>query len=174
MPPEVKHYYNSDKCWLDDLTLYSGLQNVNVNQYILSANATFLDYEFASEGVKGKITKRIQFRKVNDNPSVYNLSLGDFEPTTGTVSDITTTNNKDTDMVLRTVAAAVILFSHHYPDAFVMAEGSTPSRARLYRMRVSANLSEITKQFSVYGLLQGKWEPFSKNKPYSVLLAKPL
>ena len=56
----------------------------------------------------------------------------------------------------------------------VMAEGSTPSRTRLYRMRVAANLNKIPDKLRVNGLLEGKWESFVANKPYTVLLVKPV
>lgn len=135
---------------------------MNIEHYTLSVNATYLDYEFESDGPKGKIIKRIRLRKINDKPNVYNLSFGDFNPATGQISDTTTTNNKDTDKILSTVASAVGVFFRHYPDAFVIAEGSTPSRTRLYRMRVASNLCKIEKEFRVYGLLGDKWEPLSR------------
>jgi len=68
--------------------------------------------------------------------------------------------------VLATVASAVTAFFGQYPNTMVVAEGSTLSRTRLYRMRIAANLSEIQEVFRIYGLLEEGWELFVRNKPY--------
>ena len=143
---------------------------MNLDQYPLGRNQDFLEYTFYSKGPYGNIEKRIRFKKISNDPNVYNLAFGNLDLATGKISDMATTNNKDTDKVLATVAAAVVAFFRNYPDAMVLAEGSTLSRTRLYRMRVAANLSEIQSEFLIYGLLEGKWELFAKNKPYQALL----
>lgn len=143
---------------------------MNLDQYPLARNQDFLEYTFYSIGPHGNIEKRIRFKKISNDPNVYNLAFGDLDLTTDKISDTATTNNKDTDRVLATVAAAVVAFFRNYPDAMVVAEGSTLSRTRLYRMRIAENLSEIQSEFQIYGLLEGKWELFAKNKPYQALL----
>jgi hypothetical protein len=55
------------------------------------------------------------------------------------------------------------LFTERYPDAVVLAAGSTIARARLYRMGITNNLADIEKDFIVPGLTDNQWEPFRKN-----------
>jgi hypothetical protein len=145
---------------------------MNAERYALSANETFLEFEFYSEGPKGKIGKKIRFVQVSVNPNVYNLAFGDVDPVSGRVSDTTVTDNNDKDKILTTVAESVIIFSEHYPGSMVVAKGSTPSRTRLYQMRIAANLTTIQSDFRIYGLSDQKWELFTKNKPYEALLVE--
>jgi hypothetical protein len=145
---------------------------VNLDQYPFTSNREFLEFTFYSEGPHGNIEKRIRFKKIYGHRSVYNLAFGDLDPATGEISDSITTDNKDTDKVLATVASAVTAFFGQYPDTMVVAEGSTLSRTRLYRMRIAANLTEIQEEFQIYGLLEEGWELFVRNKPYLALLVE--
>jgi len=127
---------------------------VNLVQYPFTSNREFLEFTFYSEGPHGNIEKRIRFKKIYGHHNAYNLAFGDLDPKTGEISDSITTDNKDTDKVLPTVASAVTAFFGQYPNTMVVAEGSTLSRTRLYRMRIAANLSEIQEVFRIYGLLE--------------------
>lgn len=100
--------------------------------YSYKASPSFLDYEFVSEGPKGKIKKVVRFTKIDD--SVYNLAFGDLEEDTGEINDSVISNNNDSSKVLATVAMIVKDFSLRYPDEWIVAIGSTHSRTRLYRM----------------------------------------
>lgn len=54
-----------------------------------------------------------------------------------------------------TVAGAVFEFSALYPENYIFFCGSTCERTRLYRMALSINLEELTKDFFIYGVLKG-------------------
>jgi hypothetical protein len=145
---------------------------LTLDQYPFVHSSDFLEYQFYSEGPKGKIEKRILFEQVSNKPKVYNLAFGDLDPATGKISDIDITDNKDMDKILSTVASSVIAFTINHPGTMVVAQGSTASRTRLYQMRVAANLKDIQLLFRVYGLFNEKWELFVKNKPYKAFLVE--
>ena len=112
-----------------------------------------MEFQFISEGPKGKITKVIQFSQTQ-NPDIYNLAFGDLLKD-GSVNDKTINDNKDRNKILATVAAAVYEFSSLYPDKFIFFCGTTPDRTRLYRMALSINFAELKKDFRIYGVLKG-------------------
>ncbi|MBD0279313.1 MAG: hypothetical protein ICV51_01035 [Flavisolibacter sp.] len=146
---------------------------MNIERYEFLTNETFLDYEFESEGPKGKVRKIIRFSPQNANGITYfNLGFGDLNPKTGKVDDLVATDNKDSDKVLATVAATVLEFTRHFPDVMVYAKGSTPSRTRLYQMGIVANWEEIEPLLDVFGFVGGHWERFSKNVNYEAFLAR--
>ena len=93
----------------------------------------------------------------------HNLGFGDKGPLTGFISDLTVTNNEDSQKVLATVAATLYAFIDQYPGAVVIATGSTEARTRLYRMGITNNLESIEKDFSIFGLTNTNWKPFRKN-----------
>ncbi len=72
--------------------------------------------------------------------------------------------------VLATVAATLYVFVNHYPDATIIATGSTEARTRLYRMGITNNLQAIEMDFTVLGLTNNGWERFSKNVTYGAFL----
>ena len=77
-------------------------------------------------------------------------------------------NNHDAEKVLATVARAVIQFTNIYLDAFIVAEGSTPSRTRRYQMGINKFWEEIEPDFKVFGLSKdGGFEPFRSGKNYA-------
>ena len=102
----------------------------------------------------------------------YNLGFGDKDPITGFLSDLTVTNNGDSQKVLATVAATLYAFTENYPEATVIATGSTQARTRLYRMGITNNLKAIEKDFVVLGLTETDWEPFRKNMTYGAFLVR--
>ena len=55
---------------------------MKLERYELKASRSLTTFEFLSEGRKGKITKVIQFQKMNF-PNLYNLAFGDKNPITG-------------------------------------------------------------------------------------------
>ncbi|HMI64472.1 MAG TPA: hypothetical protein VK517_00440 [Cyclobacteriaceae bacterium] len=83
---------------------------MNLVQYPFTSNREFLEFTFYSEGPHGNIEKRIRFKKIYGHHNAYNLAFGDLDPKTGEISDSITTDNKDTDKVLATVASANCLF----------------------------------------------------------------
>ena len=124
-------------------------------------------FELISEGPKGLIRKRVQYRLVQ-NENIYNLAFGDVNAETDDFDDKVITDNNDSKKVLATVASTVYTFTEKYPTAIVYAEGSNAARTRLYRIGISNNLEELTKDFKVFGFLDNiGWVEYRKNEDYS-------
>ena len=132
----------------------------------------YKEYVFFSEGPKGRIKKVVQYRKINDNPTIYNLGFGDENTVTGKIDGRVVTNNNDRDKVLATVASTVIEFSKHYGKQTIYIEGETPARIRLYQIGISAFLTEISTDFKILGVRQGVLEEFQKNVNYDAFFIK--
>jgi hypothetical protein len=147
---------------------------MNIDKYRFSVSDTFLDFEFDSDGPKGKIRKVVRYSPQNANGITYfNLGFGDLNRKTGKIDDLATTNNADRDKILATVAATVLEFTQHFPDVLVYATGSTPSRTRLYQIGISANWGDIHPLLYVFGYVAGKgWESFQKNVNYVAFLVR--
>jgi hypothetical protein len=138
--------------------------------YSYKTNPSFLDYEFVSEGPKGKIKKVVRFMMIGED--VYNLAFGDLIEKSGEINDTVITNNEDSKKVLATVAMIVSDFLLKYPDKWVFAVGSTHSRTRLYRMGITNHWHIIRAEFDVYGLLNKGWELFELRKDYDAFLVR--
>lgn len=144
---------------------------MKVERYRFSTNDSFLDYEFQSEGPKGKIKKVVQYSPQNANGVTYfNLAFGDWNEKTGRLDDFAVSNNGDRERILATVAATVLEFTARFPDVMVHARGSTPARTRLYQMGIAANWSEVETLLLVYGFTNGRWQPFVKEVNYEAFL----
>lgn len=135
------------------------------NRYPFESSPDLLTFEFVSIGTKGTVIKVVLYKEINVR-GFYNLGFGDKDPNTGYISDLTVTNNNDSQKVLATVARTLYLFTERYPNAVVLATGSTLARTRLYRIGIANNLADIEKDFVVLGLTEDNWEPFHKNIIY--------
>jgi len=146
---------------------------MNLEQYSVEAAKDFLEYNFYSEGPKGRIKKLIRFTKV-EAPSFtfYNLGFGDWDDITKTINDFVITNNRDAERVLATVSATIVDFTNHYPNAVIYAEGSTISRTRRYQMGINKYWKEIKPVFDVFGLTENEgFMPFEKGMNYLAFVA---
>lgn len=119
-------------------------------KYLYRSEELFLFYEFISEGPKGRIKKIVEYTETSTK-NVYNLSFGDYDETTKSMNDLSVTNNGDSLKILATVASTVYAFIEKYPQAWILATGSTSVRTRLYRMGITNNLAEISEDFIVMG-----------------------
>jgi hypothetical protein len=128
-------------------------------------------FEFVSNGPKGKIIKRIEF-KLMPHKNAYNLGFGDKNLETGELDDKKVTDNGDSKKVLATVVSGVMSFTNEYPDVFIYARGSTTSRTRLYRIGISSIRDEIVKRFELYGEVRDKWSIFERNTEYDAFAVK--
>lgn len=145
---------------------------MSLKHYIFSTSRSHLDFEFESEGRNGKIKKVVRYSPQNANGITYfNLGFGDLNKVTGKIDDISISDNQDTQLVLATVAATVLEFTRRFPDALVYAKGSTPSRTRLYQMGISSHWKEIDAVLTIYGYINGEWQPFSKDVNFEAFLA---
>ena len=140
------------------------------DRYDVKTAPDLTSFEFDSVGPKGTVSKVVRYTEINLR-SFYNLGFGDKDELTGFVSDLTVTNNNDSQKVLATVAATLYAFTEAYPGATVIATGSTEARTRLYRMGIANNLETIELDFEVLGLTaESEWEPFRKNTTHGAFL----
>lgn len=136
-----------------------------LDRYEYSSERLALFYEFISEGPKGRIRKIVEYTPTTIE-NVYNLAFGDYDDTIGGINDKIITNNGDSQKILATVASTVYAFTGKYPEAEIYATGSTAARTRLYRMGLTNNLTEISKDFFVFGLRDKLWEQFWVGEDY--------
>ena len=140
---------------------------MNLPRYPIVASDPFL-YHFYSEGPKGRIKKAVIYAQIEDN--LFNLAFGDWDEQLRRINDSSRTNNNDRDMVLATVGFTALDFTNQFPDAEILAEGSTSARTRLYQMEIANNLLEINKFFAIEGFINGEWEYFKHGKNYEAFL----
>jgi len=144
---------------------------MNLDQYPFNTNDNYLDFEFDSDGPNGKIRKVVRFSPKNSNGITYfNLGFGDLNIETGQIDDLSKSNNNDRNKVLATVASTVLVFTEHFPDVMVYAQGSTQARTRLYQMGITSNWEEINPLLHVYGFANGDWQLFGKDINYEAFL----
>lgn len=124
-----------------------------------------ISYEFVSKGPKGDITKLVKYTK-DENTGLYNLGFGDKLNNFDDFDDKIVTNNGDTMKVLATVVATIYDFTEKYPQAIIVARGSTLSRTRFYRMGITNALDAINKDFHILGYLDGRWQKYEPNQNY--------
>lgn len=144
------------------------------SRYKITSSSNLHFYQFASKGPKGDITKGVQFTLFQRNPIVYNLALGDWNEELQQLDDTVRSNNGDRGLIFATVGAIVMDFCNRNPHASVIAHGNTAAKNMLYRLEVAANLAEINNYFVVYGLYEGSWEAFKRNRKYTALLVQPI
>lgn len=138
-------------------------------KYSYTSEDQLLFYEFSSVGPKGKIKKVVEYSATTIE-NVYNLAFGDYNEQLDSIDDKSITNNGDSQKVLATVASTVYAFTGKYLNAWVHVTGSTAVRTRLYRMGITNNLTEISKDFYIYDLMNDKWEKFIVGEDYEAFL----
>ena len=139
-------------------------------KYNYRSESTLQFYEFISEGPKGLIKKMVIYTETTTE-NVYNLGFGDYDESTNGINDLSVTNNGDSLKVLATVASTVYAFTEKYPNAWILATGSTTIRTRLYRMGITNNLAEIETDFIVLGYSKNEeWEKFLVGEDYEAFL----
>ena len=144
---------------------------MNLDHYSLTTTKSFFDFEFYSEGPKGKVKKIVRYSPQNANGITYfYLSFGDWNENIKEIDYNVVSDNMDRRKILATVALTILEFTSRFPDIMVYAQGSTPSRTRLYQMAIMSNWKEIQPLLHVFGFLNGHWKPFEKNVPYEAFL----
>ena len=141
------------------------------DRYFLESDKDLTTFEFVSEGLKGRVELTIQYSETNQR-NVYNLGFGAIDYDSGTIDDTMIINNGDAQKILSTVASSVYAFIDKHTGASVLAKGSTTARTKLYRMGITLNLTEIHKDFQVYGFSEGKWHIFKVKENYEAFLVK--
>jgi hypothetical protein len=145
--------------------------NMRHEKYPLQSDSSFLVFEFTSAGPKGFVRKIILYSPTEVR-NYFNLGFGDMDMVSGEISDRSITNNGDSLQVLATVAYTVYVFTARYPNACIIAKGSTPARTRLYRMGLANQLTEVATDFEVYGRRNNRWQVFRKNVDYSAFMVR--
>ncbi len=144
---------------------------MHLAKYNLKASTQGRRYAFVSEGPRGIIPKLIEFQDTRE-PGLFNLAFGDKDPQTGEVNDLSVSDNGDTEKVLATVVSAVYAFSDLFPDAYIYASGSTRARTRLYRMGITKYLSQMQRDFYLFGQIGDDFFPFEPGTEYAGFLAQ--
>jgi hypothetical protein len=140
--------------------------------YTISKVSETIAYEFTSEGPKGEIIKRVNFRLMEEDPErIYNISFGDSDED-GNIDDVIVSNNADRQKVLQTVAATALVFFRKNPQAWIHAEGVTRSRTRLYQMGINRFWKEIDAEFIVIGLSCREWTFYKRGINYEAFLIR--
>ena len=141
---------------------------MNLERYEFKYSPDQLEYKFYSEGPKGRIEKVVRFQPFITNVGTFmNLGFGDWDESTQSMNDKVTSDNKDIDKILATLAHIVLDFITRFPDAEVLASGGTPSRNRLYRMGINRQYAAISRSFEIFGVTKdNEIEPFIKEIDY--------
>ncbi|HVU98105.1 MAG TPA: hypothetical protein VHE34_22935 [Puia sp.] len=129
----------------------------------------YREYQFFSEGPKGKIRKLViySYLATEDGHAYYNLGFGDYDAVANELNDFAISNNLDRDKVLATVAATAEEFTRHYPGSRIVVKESTPARTRLYQMKIALHYSMIAEIFDIQcQTATGKSVPFRKGENY--------
>lgn len=141
---------------------------MNLEKYDTIVTEDVLSFSFIGVGPKGHIQKLVIYQHV-EGP-LYNLAFGDRNGELGTINDLITSDNKDTEKVLATVASTIFDFFAVHTGTIVLAQGSSHSRTRLYRRYLTTFFDFIDKEFLLYGELDDKIERFIKGKDYRAFL----
>lgn len=141
------------------------------NLYNITASSNALTFKFESDGRNGKITKLVIYTNTSDN-NEYNLGFGDLQQD-GSINDKLRSDNGDAEKVLTTVAYTAHLFTNKHPDAKILFKGSTPSRTRLYQLKISKYLDTLLKDYKLFGTTSAdaEWQTFESNVNYHAIMA---
>ncbi|QRR02359.1 DUF6934 family protein [Dyadobacter sandarakinus] len=136
-------------------------------QYNYCSDEQKLIFTFESVGPRGVIKKIVEFSHTN-NPTVFTMALGDYDPSLNGLNDSIVSDNRDIGKVFSTVAAIVYAFTDKHPYAEIFITGSTMSRNRLYRMIFANYNATFSADFAIFGhIASGDWERFQEQKEYN-------
>jgi hypothetical protein len=136
-------------------------------RYEYKRGDSFKQYEFYSDGPKGRMRKVIFYSYLGrqDGYAYYNLGFGDYDPRTRHISDLTVSDNKDRDKILATVAATALDFTARKVRCRILVKGSTPARTRLYQMKIVAYFDAISELFDIQCQTEkGTWKAFKRGE----------
>jgi hypothetical protein len=142
---------------------------LNIDKYKVFATSN-VNYYFFSEGPRGVIKKQILFEESRIK-NYYQLHFGDS--INGTIVEDVVSDNKDADLVLASVAWAVLCFVNRSDKLHVRFSGLTRHRTRLFNIWLGRNNEELSKYMLVFGYNEdGRWERFVPNRQYSAFMLK--
>jgi hypothetical protein len=146
---------------------------MNMKRYPYRLKWVNVQYEFESIGPNGVIKKVVSYcTATRRNEEVVNLALGDWDEQARCFDYKANSKNRDTSMVLATVASTCVNMMFLHPAVRVYAEGFTPARTRLYRIGIVKNWNAIESVLDIEGYRMGKREPFQASINYEAFRAK--
>jgi hypothetical protein len=126
-------------------------------------------FEFTSVSPTRSIRKAVAFTALPARTGWFNLALVDVLENDH-FDDTSVSDNGDMEMIFATVIETLRRFFQRQPAARVLFRGSTPARTRMYRIILTKLLEEATKTYRVQGIIQGKLEVFTPNRPYEAFV----
>lgn len=118
-------------------------------------------FQFQSIGKRGVFEKVVYFTPLTID--TYNLSLVDYDASTGGYDDLSVTDNGDMPEILVTVISTIHKFLTSNPGNKIYFEGSTAVRTRLYQISISKIYDPLKSDLLINGLREGRWFPFEPN-----------
>lgn len=111
---------------------------------------------FFSEGPNGRFELRsfITTTKNDQTKQLLNVGFGVWDDALQKVDDRIETRNNDMRQILGTMAVIALDFLYRHPSVFLYAEGSTPTRTRLYQREISKILNELPSDLQLHGLIR--------------------
>ena len=151
---------------------------------LIASNNKKIQYLFESKGPKS-IIKAIEYTPVakRDGKVIYNLGFGDYDEENGNIFDDSNSNNGDMRKVFSTVLNTIPKFFNENENAAIWVQGSDSAsdykelcetnckkkckdicknfnrRIKTYRYYVDKNFVELSKEYIIFGLNDGK-NPF--------------
>jgi hypothetical protein len=139
---------------------------MDLPRYITQTGRKRKVYQFISEGINGRITKRVYFQETTlDN--YVSLLMGDYDPKTGEIDFYNISNNGDRDKILATIVDICYNYFELYPNHIITFTGANEARTRLYQMAISKYFDELSLDFHIFGELNKVTEPFRKKINYT-------
>lgn len=103
----------------------------------------------------------------------WNLGFGDFDESSGEISDTITTDNGDARKVVATVAVTLLDFFAAYPEETVIFSGSDSVRTRAYQRAIVQYATSFASVLKFSGLTEeGEEIPIETDRPYFAFLVK--
>jgi hypothetical protein len=119
------------------------------------------DFQFISEGPRGRIAKQIQFTLLF-KPRIYMLQLGDINEYGG-FDRSAISNNGDKNRILATVIQAIEVFTTRYPDRSIRIWSLSAERSRLFQIAISKNFQQLSTKFTVQTMAREGFLLFRKD-----------
>ncbi len=133
---------------------------MNQPKYALETSADSDVYQFTSVGVKGAISKVIQYSPTA-NSRIYNLGFGDRLETPAedgsvvfALDDATDSKNGDAEKVIATVVASIYDYTRRHPGRQIFFSGSDERRTRGYRLAITRHYEELQADFHIFGIIE--------------------
>jgi len=176
------------------------LVNIGIYETSLLIENSIIHYIFESSGQK-RIIKAVQYSRLKSKSGdiVYNLSFGDYNSESKSISDIENSNNGDMRNIFNTVLSTIPIFFKEFPEFPIFIQGSDSHdsfeekcreecfkncrkfcknknrRIRTYSHFLDKNFKEFSEDYIFYGLpAEGKAfvDYVPKNKYTAILIYK--